>query len=107
MARAPRPKRPPRLIKTLVMAHPSSEPIPIVGISESDRDRSCENHTCCGRSLELDSVVRFKYCQVLIDEEEETAIEVVSIRGGLDSCRVGFLKRHYIEDSDRLVRQRL
>ena len=84
------------------MAHPSSEPIPIVGISESDRDRSCENHTCCGRSLELDSVVRFKYCQVLIDEEEETAIEVVSIRGGLDSCRVGFLKRHYIEDNRRL-----
>ena len=34
--------------------------------------------------LELDSVVRCKNCQVLINEEEETAIEVVSIRGGLD-----------------------
>jgi hypothetical protein len=95
------PKRAPRLHKTLVMAHPSGEPIVIVGISESDRNRSCEDHTCCGRQLTLDSVVRFKYCQITVgdgdDEEEETAIEVVAIRGGLDSCRVGFLKRYYID----------
>ena len=102
MARNKGPKRPPRLHKTLVMAHPSSGPITIVGISASDRNRSCEDHTCCGRSLTLDSVVRFKYCQIVIDDEEETAIEVVSIRGGLDSCRVGFLKRYYIEETRRL-----
>jgi hypothetical protein len=102
MARNKGPKRPPRLSKTLVMAHPSGEPIPIVGINESNRNRSCEDHTCCGRLLTLNSVVRFRYCQIVIDDEEETAIEVVSIRSGLDSCRVGFLKRHYIEDGRRL-----
>jgi hypothetical protein len=41
------------------MSHHPDEPlIEIVGIEESGRGRSCEEHKCCGDALALDSVAQ-------------------------------------------------
>ena len=48
------------------MAHHPNEPlVEIVGIQEGGRGRSCEEHPTCGEALAIDSVVRFRFIQIL------------------------------------------
>ena len=46
-------------------AHPSGVLVEIVGIEESGRGRSCEEHSTCGSVLQLDTVVRFRSIQII------------------------------------------
>ena len=76
--------------------------VDIVGIKASNRGRSCEEHTCCGSVLELDSVVRFRSVQIVSDIGEESALEesalaVYWVTDAIDHCRVGFLPRHLLK----------
>ena len=82
--------------------HPSGVTVDIVGINASDHGRNCEVHKACGSVLELDSVVRFRVVQ--LDNggtencaNEETAIAAYHVTGGIDCCRVGFLRRHLLK----------
>ena len=66
--------------------------VDVVGIKASNRGRSCEEHTCCGSALELDSVVRFRRVQIINDAgKEEGALAVYWVTDAIDRCRVGFL----------------
>jgi hypothetical protein len=79
------------------MAHPSGILVDAVGIESPDRGRSCEEHTCCGSVLELDTVVRFRAVQIDVDGEEQTALAVYWVTDGIDRCRVGYLRRHLLK----------
>jgi hypothetical protein len=75
--------------------------VDIVGIKAHNRGRSCEEHTCCGSILELDTVVRFRSVQIVNDDgKEETALAVYWVTDAIDRCRVGFLPRHLIKHKD-------
>jgi hypothetical protein len=98
------------LVFWLTMAsHPSGITVDIVGIEASDRGRSCENHKVCGSVLAPDVVVRFRAVQVDMGEgKEEAAIAAYWVSGGVDCCRVGFLRRHmvkYKEEYDGVLAQ--
>ena len=85
--------------------HPSGISVDIVGIEASDRGRSCEKHTCCGSLLSPDVVVRFRAIQLEKEDEgdgvvETTAIAVFHVTGGIDGCRVGFLRHHLLKYKD-------
>ena len=74
----------------------------IVGIKARNRGRSCKEHACCGSSLELDSVVRFRREQIVTDAgQEESALAVYWVTDDVDWCRVGFLPRHLLKHSNK------
>jgi len=87
--------------------HPSGVCVDIVGINTGDNGRSCEHHKVCGSVLEVDMVVRFQCVQLarkVVDEAnpqvETSAIAVHRVSGGIDTCRVGFLRRHLLKYKD-------
>jgi len=85
--------------------HPSGVTVDIVGINASDNGRSCEHHECCGSLVVPDMVVRFKCVQMEKTNDPEgateaTALAVVRVTGGIDTCRVGFLRRHLLKYKD-------
>lgn len=45
-------------------------------------------------------VIRLRVVQVMVDNEEETAIAVYRVSGGVDTCRVGFTRRHLLKYKD-------
>lgn len=82
-------------------SHPSGITVDIVGTTASDRGRSCENHKVCGSVLAPDVVVRFREVQLDVGGgKEETAIAAYWVTGGVDACRVGFLRRHMVKYKD-------
>ena len=93
--------------------HPSGVTVDIVGTEASNNGRSCEKHECCGIVLECDVVVRFRVVQLVSKdnegkEQESTAIAAYHVTGGIDTCRVGFLRKHllrYKEEYDGLLAQ--
>ena len=87
--------------------HPSGVTVDIVGLEASNHGRSCEKHKVCGSVVKEDSVVRFKVVQLARDvvneanpEVEATAIAVYLVSGGVDTCRVGFLRRFLLKYKD-------
>ena len=81
--------------------HPTGIIIEIVGLNAADRGRSCEEHTVCGaEALKIDSVVRFRAEQIVMNGKEETAMAVFWVTDGVDQCKVGFLSRHLVKHKD-------
>ena len=87
--------------------HPSGITVDLVGLEASDHGRSCENHEVCGCVVAPDVVVRFKVVQLAregVNEAnpsvESTAIAVYHVTGGVDTCRVGFRRRHLLKYQD-------
>ena len=87
--------------------HPSGITVDIVGLEASNNGRSCENHEVCGCVVAPDVVVRFKVVQLareVVNEAnpnvEATAIAVYHVSGGIDTCCVGFLRRHLLKYKD-------
>lgn len=67
--------------------HPTGLTVEIVGIESSNNGRSQEDQA----ALKLDSVVRLRKVQVVVDEAEEPAIAAYRISDGVDQGRIGFL----------------
>jgi hypothetical protein len=88
--------------------HPSGIVVDVVGINASDNGRSCEEHECCGKAIAApDVVVRFKTVQLQRDvvneanpHVETSALAVYHVTGGIDGCRIGFLRRHLLKYED-------
>lgn len=80
--------------------HPSGITVDVVGIAASDQGRSCEVHEACGSVLTADMLVRFRCVQIEVNGKEETALSVVRVSGAVDTCRVGFLRRHLLRYKD-------
>lgn len=82
--------------------HPSGITVDVVGIYASNNGRSCEKHLVCGEAVVApDVVLRFRSVQVKNEEgKEEPAIAAFHVTGGVDGCRVGFLRRHLLRYKD-------
>ena len=83
--------------------HPSGVTVDIVGLQASNNGRSCEKHKACGTLLVPDVVVRFRAVKLerVVDDGnpvvEADALAVYHVTGGIDGCRVGFLRRHLLQ----------
>ena len=73
--------------------------VEICGVAATDHGRSCEVHPCCGDSLQLDTIVRFRRVQEIFNGKEQEAVAVYTVSDGLDRCRVGFLPKHYLKNA--------
>jgi hypothetical protein len=51
--------------------------------------------------VEEDTLLRLRRVQIEVDGHEETAIACIWVTDGIDSCRVGFLKRHMLKHAWR------
>ena len=85
--------------------HPSGVTVDIVGINASDNGRSCKKHQVCGSVLAPDVVVCIRAVQLEKEGDpdgvkEATALAVYHVTGGIDCCRVGFLRRHLLKYKD-------
>jgi hypothetical protein len=87
--------------------HPSGVCVDIVGLEASDNGRSCDRHEVCGSVVAPDVVVRFRTVQLQREvvnkanpEMEAQALAVYHVSGGIDCCRVGFLRRHLLKYED-------
>jgi hypothetical protein len=70
-------------------------------VNATDHGRSCKEHTVCGTEvLQIDSAVRFRAEQIVVNGKEETALAVFSVTDGVDRCKVGFLSRHLVKHKD-------
>ena len=65
----------------------------IVGLHAPNNGRRCSMHDRCGYEVEVNSLIRFKYCRVKINGFYEDAIKAVLICFGEERCTVGFLPR--------------
>lgn len=83
--------------------HPSGITVDVVGILASNNGRSCEKHLVCGEALIAPDVV-LRFCSVQVEKQEgdgeEPAIAAYHVTGGVDCCRVGFLRRHLLKYRD-------
>ena len=69
--------------------------VEIVGINESQRGRSCDDHVICGQSLKRGSYVCF--CVERFNwrgDKEEDVISVYLLKNGVRTCKVGYLPKH-------------
>ena len=81
--------------------HPSGIAVDVVGIEASNNGRSCDRHSVCGSVLVPDVVVRIRAVQLAKDDgTEATALAVYHVTGGVDACRVGFLRQHLVKHQD-------
>jgi hypothetical protein len=67
-----------------------------VGLAEGSGGRSCESHEKFLDHLAVDDLVKFKVCVMEVRQKEDTVINAVKIRDGVESCHVGFLSRHIV-----------
>ena len=84
--------------------HPSGISVDIVGILADNHGCSCEKHKVCGCVAAPDVVVRFRTVQLQEDdnkpEKESTGIAAYHVTGGVDACRIRFLRRHLLRYKD-------
>jgi len=76
------------------------------GLNNPTNGRSFHQHECCGCHVRIEDLIRFKCevmrveCAVAGDPEpdfwNETAMKVVFIRDGTESCHVAFLPQHVV-----------
>jgi hypothetical protein len=70
--------------------------VEIVGLRSNSNGRSCCQHTCCGKRVQVGDVLRLKLTYVTINRKTEEAIKLVKIADGTDTCTVAFMKKDLI-----------
>ena len=65
----------------------------MIGLHHATNGRSCTSHKCCGKTLEVNQVLRLRKCVVDVLGEPEEAIKCVRIEDGSKGCVVGFLPK--------------
>ena len=65
----------------------------VVGLFGTSNGRSCCQHECCGRSLNVNELLRIVKCVVHVKGKSEDAIKFVRVTAEGDGCTVGFLPR--------------
>ena len=71
--------------------------VDIVGTNTNTLGRTCEIHSTCGVVIRLDTVLRLRSIEI---RPGENAIAVYWVTDGIDRCRVGFLRRHYVPNDE-------
>jgi hypothetical protein len=78
--------------------YPSGVVVEIVGTEMGDRGRSCEEQpNNCGKVLAGNVVACLCKVHIVVEGQEETAIEAYWISDGINRCHVGFLPCHMVK----------
>jgi hypothetical protein len=73
----------------------------VVGIGESQRGRSCDQHRVCGSQLRKRGYVCFRKTQFAWrGGAEEDDLEVFHLNSGIMGCKVGYLPKHLAAQAD-------
>ena len=76
--------------------------VEVVGIGESQRGRSCDQHRVCGLQLREGSYVCFRKTRFAWrGGAEEDVLEVFHLDSGIMGCKVGYLPKHLAARADR------
>jgi hypothetical protein len=68
----------------------------ILGLKLGTRGRSCEAHLCCGASLHVGDLFRFRLVMLEVQGGSPLeALEVLKIKDGTEGCHVRFLPSTY------------
>jgi hypothetical protein len=70
--------------------------IDIVGITQNNQGRSCDQHYCCGTQIGVHSKVKFVKERLVYwnGGEKENVIAVYCVGDGVVRCKVGFLPQN-------------
>jgi hypothetical protein len=70
--------------------------VDIVGITQNNRGRSCDQHYCCGMQIGVHSKVKFVKERLAYRNrgEEEDVMAIYCVGDGVVGCKVGFLPQH-------------
>ena len=81
--------------------------VDIVGMTATNRGRTCPRHACCGMQVAEKSTVAFRREQLVFrDQHKEDVVAVYLVLHGVMMCKVGFLPAHLnhcARDYDRLI----
>ena len=69
----------------------------IVGLHCSFNGRVCCPHDFCGKHLKCNGVGRFRVVAVYVNGHTETAIQVIKLWDGAESCVVGYLPFYMVK----------
>jgi hypothetical protein len=65
----------------------------VCGLANASNGRSCSLHSVCGSSVRKNDVLRLVETIAFVDGADETAIKLVKIEDGMETCTVGFIPR--------------
>jgi hypothetical protein len=76
--------------------------VDVLGIGESQRERSCNKHCICGSQLREGRYICFRKMRFAWrDGDEEDVLEVFHLDSGIMGCKVGYLPKHLAARADR------
>jgi hypothetical protein len=84
-----------------LFSHPQGMTVDVAGLHCGSIGRNCEEHTVCGVVVKHDVVLRVR--RVVVDTSDGRhahALAVYWVSGGLDRCRVGFLPKKLLQQSE-------
>jgi hypothetical protein len=74
----------------------------IVGMKSGRSGRSSKSHLCCGASLHVGDLVRFRLVMLEVQGGAPAEIlKVLKIKYGTEGCHFGFLPRHILKGARR------
>ena len=73
--------------------HPHGDTVEIVGVNSPTNGHSCEEHHICGEVVIEDVVLHLRKVQVLMNQQEQSAIAAFWVSNGIDCCRIGYLPK--------------
>ena len=78
--------------------HPCGCTVEIIGVNSPTNGQSCEEHPICGEVVIEDVVLHLRNVQVLINQQEESAVAAFWVSDGIDRCCIGYLPKVYIKN---------
>ena len=78
--------------------HPCGDTVEIIGVNSPTNRQSCEEHPICGEVVIEDVVLHLRKVQVLINQQEESAVVASWVLDGIDHCHVGYLPKAYVKN---------
>ena len=78
--------------------HPHGDTVKILGVNSPTNGQSCEEHPICGEVVIEDVVLHLRQVQVLINQQEESAVAAFWVSDGIDHCHIGYLPKVYVKN---------
>ena len=78
--------------------HPHGDTVKIVGVNSPTNRQSCEEHPICGDVVIEDVVLHLRKVQVLMNQQEQSAIAAFWVSDGIDRCCIGYLPKAYVKN---------
>ena len=78
--------------------HPRGDTVEIVGVNSPTNRQSCEEHPICGEVVIEDVVLHLRKVQVLMNQQEQSAIAAFWVLDGIDRCCIGYLPKAYVKN---------